>query len=356
MKQSEETERTSYPDTALHAYIKAFVIDIGYPSAGIDVRPIPSDGSQRLFWRISPDQADVSFIAMENPPKDNIAEKENLAYLKIGTHLFDKGLPVPKIHCVDLHRGWFILDDFGDTNLQTAASTRDIRISLYADVVEILFRLQTIGRQGFDTAWCSQAKRYDQIVMRRYESDYFRDAFLHRYLGLKKDWPELNAPFDHLAETASKADTHFFLHRDFQSRNIMIFKKGIGIIDWQGGRLGPLAYDLASLLIDPYAQLSKEEEERVYQHYLLLLKEYQFRSLDSFKRSYPYLAIQRNLQILGAFSYLSKAQGKSFFETYIPPAIKTLRSLLDELKDPKLSSLKDVLNTLPSHYTHPQDS
>ena len=356
MRQSKKTECTSYPDTALHAYIKAFVKDIGYPSAGIDVRPIPSDGSQRLFWRVLPDQADISFIAMENAPKDNSAEKENLAYLKIGTHLFQKGLPVPKIHRVDLHRGWFILDDFGDTNLQNAASTRDIRIPLYADVVEILFRLQTIGRQGFDTAWCSQAKRYDQAVMRRYESDYFRDAFLHRYLGLKKDWPELNTPFDHLAETASKADTHFFLHRDFQSRNIMVFKEGIGIIDWQGGRLGPLAYDLASLLIDPYAQLSKEEGERVYQHYLLLLKEYQFGSLDPFKRSYPYLAIQRNLQILGAFSYLSKAQGKPFFETYIPPAIKTLHSLLDELKDPELTSLKDVLNTLPSHHTHSQDS
>jgi aminoglycoside/choline kinase family phosphotransferase len=136
----------------------------------------------------------------------------------------------------------------------------------------------------------------------------------------------------------------------------MILKEGIGIIDWQGGRLGPLAYDLASLLIDPYAQLSKEEAEGVYQHYLLLLKEYEFRSLDPFKRSYPYLAIQRNLQILGAFSYLSKAQGKSFFETYIPPAVKTLHNLLDELKDPKLSSLKDVLNTLPSHHTHSQDS
>ena len=337
------------PNPNLQAFFSGFIKDIGFPADSIELCSIPSDGSQRLFWRISIDQHDVSFIGMENPPRDDYSKRENFAFLMIGRYLFENGLPIPEIHRVDMGKGRFILEDFGDTNLQTAALAPETRDSLYEDVVEILFRLQTSGVERFDTAWCCQTKKYDQVVMRRHESDYFRDAFLHKYLGLKRNWPELKAPFDHLAETASYADSDFFLHRDFQSRNIMATKDNrIGIIDWQRGRLGPLGYDLASLLIDPYTQLSMNERDHVYHHYLSCLDEHRSGSVDLFKRSYPYLAIQRSLQILGAFSYLSKAQNKPFFEVYIPPALKSLRYLLDDLNDPELSPLNDTLNELPS--------
>jgi aminoglycoside/choline kinase family phosphotransferase len=333
----------------LQAFFSGFIRDIGFPADNIELRSVPSDGSQRLFWRILLDLDDISFIGMENPPRDDYSKRENLAFLMIGRNLFEQGLPVPEIHRVDLGKGRFILEDFGDTNLQTAASSPETRDSLYKDVVEVLFRLQTLGVKEFDTTWCCQTKRYDQFVMHRYESDYFRDAFLHKYLGLKRNWPELKRPFHHLAEKASSADSDFFLHRDFQSRNIIVAKESkIGIIDWQGGRLGPLAYDLASLLIDPYTQLSVNEMDHVYHHYLLRLNEHSSGSVDHFKRSYPYLAIQRNLQILGAFSYLSKLQNKPFFEAYIPPALKSLQYLLDDLNDPELSPLNDILNELPS--------
>ncbi len=333
----------------LRAFFSGFIRDIGFPADNIELRSVPNDGSQRLFWRILLDQHDISFIGMENPPRDDYSKRENLAFLMIGRNLFEKGLPVPEIHRVDLGKGRFILEDFGGTNLQTAASSPETRDSLYEDVVEVLFRLQTLGVKEFDTAWCCQTKRYDRFVMHRYESDYFRDAFLHKYLGLKRNWPELKGPFHYLAEKASTADSDFFLHRDFQSRNIIVTKESkIGIIDWQGGRLGPLAYDLASLLIDPYTQLSVNEMDHVYHHYLLRLNEHSSGSVDHFKRSYPYLAIQRNLQILGAFSYLSKLQNKPFFEAYIPPALKSLQYLLNDLNDPELSPLNDILNELPS--------
>ena len=320
---------------------------MGLPTENLQFHSLPSDGSKRLFWRVCPSQPDTNFIAMENAPTDAFSRRENLAYLMIGRHLFQKGIPVPEIYRADLENGWFILEDSGETSLQDTVSLKKSRISVYERVIDILFRLQTHGAEGFNTEWCCQTERYDQFVMHHYEADYFKDAFLYNYLDLKKDWPELEAPFSHLAETASKADSHFFLHRDFQSRNIMVSKERIGILDWQGGRLGPLAYDLASLLIDPYTELSAQERDQIYQHYLLLLKKHQFRLVGPFERHFPYLAIQRNLQILGAFSHLSKVQGKPYFEAYISPALKSLQRLLDELKDPKLSPLKDVLDALP---------
>jgi len=334
------------PEPELSSFIATFLKDVGLPDEDLQFHSLPSDGSKRLFWRLSP-QSHTSFIAMENAPTDDFAKRENVAYLMIGRHLFQKNLPVPEIHRFDLANGWFIMDDFGNASLQESASLKEDKVSIYERVIEILFRLQTEGAEGFNTEWCCQTERYDPFVMQHYEANYFRDAFLHKYLGLKKDWPELEAPFNHLVETASKADDHYFLHRDFQSRNIMIQKGKIGILDWQGGRLGPLAYDLASLLIDPYTGLSSYERDEIFQHYVRFLGKYESRLVEPFKKYFPYLAIQRNLQILGAFSFLSRVQGKPYFEDYISPALKSLQHLLEDLKDPHLSSLKDAVNSLP---------
>jgi len=327
-------------------FIESFFKGQRLPAKGLIFQSLPGDGSRRLFWRITPSRSDHRFIAMENAPSTPFYRRENEAYLYIGQHLFQKGLPVPEIHRSDLKNGWFIMEDMGAESLQDMVSEYRSRISLYEKVLEILFRLQMEGSMGFKTEWCCQTQRYDFTVMRRYESDYFRDSFLFHYLGLKEDWPELEGPFDHLAETASRAETHFFLHRDFQSRNIMVEEGRIGIIDWQGGRLGPLQYDLASLLLDPYTGLDTEERRHLFEYYLKLLRDYQPGWVDLFRRYFPYLAIQRNLQILGAFSYLSKVRKKPYFEAYIAPALRSLRRLVDELNDPKLLPLMDLLNAL----------
>ena len=330
----------------LKEFILNFLKDRGRPPEDVAFRPIPADGSKRLFWRITPSTPGPSFIAMAAPRTDSASERENLAHIKIGMHLHGKGLPVPEIHSYDLERGWSIMEDLGHISLQDLVTSAEDPIPIYEPVLEHLLRLQTDGAVGFDTKWCCQTKRYDLTVMRQYEAYYFRDAFLCRYLGLKKEWPELEAPFKHLRETASKADSTFFLHRDFQSRNIILSEGKIGIIDWQGGRLGPLGYDLASLIIDPYTQLSPRQRDELYHRYLLLIMEYNAEWVESLKRSFPYLAIQRNLQILGAFSFLTKAENKPYFEAYIPAALRTLHHLLQQVNDKQLSPLRNLVSDL----------
>jgi hypothetical protein len=285
---------------------------------------------------------------MENRPIRDFSRRENLAYLKIGEHLSEKGLPLPRIYRHDLDQGWFLEEDLGDTKLQDVASGQKDRCALYEKVAEILIRLQIQGSQGFNPAWTCQTKTYDRVVMRRYESDYFKNAFLGQYLGMKNQPPELERCFDHLADTASRAESRFFLHRDFQSRNILMSEDRIGIVDWQGGRIGPLGYDLASLVNDPYTGLSGEEKNQVYESYLELLRKEEPRWVDSVEKYFPYLAIQRNLQILGAFSFLSKAKGKPYFDAYISPALRSLVGLLEELNDRRLSALRDLCRALPA--------
>lgn len=337
---------SSSPPEEFKAFIGFFLKERGEDPQVLELRALPADGSKRSFWRIFSGSSGSTFIAMMNEPVDEPARRENFAYLMIGRHLHGKGLPVPRIHAFSMEKGWFIMEDFGTTSLQDKAASGEDRISLYERVVEVLFRLQTEGSKGFSASWTSQTERYDALVMRRYETDYFRDAFLRGYLGLKREWPELERPFIHLAEQASRAEGGFFLHRDFQSRNIMAMEDRIGVLDWQGGRLGPLAYDLSSLLIDPYVKLSAEERDRIYGRYVELLKEPFPDKVESFHRDFPYLALQRNLQILGAFSFLSRVRKKTHFRAYIGPALTSLRRLVMELKDEDLSPLKDLVLSL----------
>lgn len=330
----------------LKNYILEFLKSIGVNSDQFIIEPIPQDGSKRVFYRFTPASSDISYIAMINPPVDDFTIRENHAYVMIGSHLHSKHLPVPEIYCFDRLRGWVIMEDLGRTSLQDHCSSTAKPVITCEKVIEILLRLQVEGAKGFDISWCCQTQRYDRSLMRRYESNYFRDAFLIGYLGLKKQWHDLEAPFDHLAEMASMPENHFFLHRDFQSRNIIISNDKIGIVDWQGARLGPLGYDLASLLIDPYTGLSAQQKDHLLNFYLLLLRDYNASLVEPTKRSFTYLAIQRNLQILGAFSFLTKVHKKPHFELYIPAALRTLKELLNLVDDPALHSLKDVINQL----------
>ena len=333
-------------DPSFKAFIQAFLKDKGF-SGEAKFQPLSGDGSVRDFYRIHSEEQGLSYIAMSNTPANTLIKKENMAYLMIGNHLFKTGISIPQIYRFDLANGWFILEDMGDRHLQDEANILRDRIPLYEKVLELLFRLQIEGAQGFDSEWCFQTGQYDQKVMRRYEADYFRDSFVIHYLGMEGDWSHLEGSFDHLVSMASKAENIFFLHRDFQSRNIMISDNTLSIMDWQGSRLGPLAYDLASLLIDPYVDLPEYEREQIYRLYLLILKDHQPLWVDPFKKYFPYLAIQRNLQILGAFAHLTKVQNKNYFESYIPPSMKSLQHLLDKLRDPKLSALEDLLKSLP---------
>jgi aminoglycoside/choline kinase family phosphotransferase len=330
----------------LQRFVKIYQDDTEFGSKESDWIKLPADGSKRIFYRVSNQKG--SCIVMANPPTERDAEKQNLSYLKIGKHLFSKGMPVPRIYSYDLDHGWFIMEDLGEQNLQEIAINSHSRITIYKKVVELLIEIQLKGREGFNPDWCYHTKRYDRFIMEKFESDYFRTYFLKALLALEEDLSGLQSSFQHLSYRASLADNDFFLHRDFQSRNLIFKRDRIGVIDWQGARLGPLQYDLASLLIDPYVGLTKDERRVLYDYYLTVLENCLPRISRSFREYYPYVAIQRNLQILGAFSYLSLIQGKKGFLAYVSPALGFLQELLKDLGDLELYPLKELVERLSS--------
>ncbi len=136
--------------------------------------------------------------------------------------------------------------------------------------------------------------------------------------------------FDRLLSGALLDTDPYFLHRDFQSRNLLVKDGRLRVVDFQGGRLGPLGYDLAALLIDPYMALNPGWEQEFFLLYLELLQEQVQVDPREFQESYYHLALCRNLQVLGAYGFLTRAKGKDYFARYIPAAVRSLQRRLRE--------------------------
>ncbi len=315
----------------------------GLEPAGVE--PLASDGSNRKFFRVY--MGGWSLVALAN--SGQVAEND--AYWHIGRHLKALGVPVPRLYEYGRQQGFMLLQDLGDLSLHQAASRlkpRDGLLSLYGPVLDALLRLQCRGRDGFQSNWCYQGPRYDRQLMQERESGYFLKSFLEGHCGWKGDRGRLLCEFAKLAEMAqSAAPARFLIHRDFQSRNILLDAFGMpGIIDFQGARVGPLQYDVASLVIDPYVGLSKGDREKLLGEYLLRLQAEGVCSPEEFLEGYPLVALHRNLQILGAFAYLGKECGKSFFLQWIPRSVDHLKRLLEEHPEWPCPHLRDTVGEL----------
>jgi len=333
-------------EEGLKGFVKRCLLERGAPGPGLVLEPMAGDGSVRSFFRVRGANGISLGVAMENAPVDDAAKRENRAYKMIGVHLRKKGVPVPEIYGDDPERGWFLMQDLGPCSMQDVLKAGHDPFPVFEAVFDVLIRMQVEGAKGFDTQWCCQSERYDREIMRRKESDYFRDAFLTGYLGLDRDFSSLEKGFDWLADRASGAGAELFMHRDFQSRNIIIKDGRIGIVDWQGGRMGPAGYDLASLLMDPYAGIDSKTMQRLYVSYRLRLDRECPRLAEELDAYFPFLAIQRNLQILGAFGFLSRVRKKAYFEAYIPGALESLHRLLTERREPAFKELADLVEEI----------
>lgn len=304
-------------------YTKAIENLLSCTLAEKDVVQLAGDGSPRQFFRfeVGGEKLVAAFPAVEL--EQELRESRSAWF--IGRHLLDKGIALPKIKNWDAASGALIFEDLGDTRLQDIAE-QDQGINVYERTVDQLAQMNLLGGKGFEGSWCWDSPRYDRTLMLERESGYFLSAFWQGLLG-QEEPQGFMAEAELLACRLERADAGYFLHRDFQSRNVMVHESRPRIIDFQGGRLGPLGYDLASLLVDPYVGLSHSIQDQLLERYYDGIGETGL-SRDEFYAQYYFLAVQRNLQIIGAFSFLSNVRGKVFFADFIEPALVSLDKLL----------------------------
>jgi aminoglycoside/choline kinase family phosphotransferase/dTDP-glucose pyrophosphorylase len=335
----------SYRAAALdHMVPAAFVAAFGTPPAGpIEARPLQGDGSDRRWCRFRADGESLVMVdhGIRTVPDGQL---EVDAFVDIGRHLKACGASVPQIYLHDAFSGIVFVEDWGDRHLQAVARDADPlrREAIYRKVIDRWLVMAVEGGRGFDPTWTWQTPRYDKDLILERECRYFVESFLNGFLGEPIRFEDLSEEFAPLADSALQYGFFGFMHRDLQSRNIMVRDDRIGFIDFQGGRRGPLQYDLASLLIDPYVSLSPDLQNRLKAYAARELERLTGLKAPDFLAGYDYCALTRNLQMLGAFGFLSRVKGKQYFEAFIPAALAQLDRTLSGLKGlrlPRLASL-----------------
>ncbi len=307
---------------------------------GFDVERIAGDGSDRQWSRWK--SAGGSMVLADHGLRNATGVAEVDAFVAIGRHLMNRQVPVPAIYFADTFAGLVFLEDLGDTSLQSlvqAQSNRRQVLAAYRTVIDEVIRMAIDGARGFDPAWTFQTPAYTREVVLERECRYFRDAFLVGYAGLPVD-DTFSDEFNRIADGALEGGEPGFMHRDCQSRNIMVKGGRFYFIDFQGGRLGPPQYDLAALLIDPYVELAPDEQDALIEYALRRMALRRPVDPARFRRKFDYCALARNLQVLGAYGFLSTRKGKTQFARYIPAALRSLETRLAGFEPPAFPKLQ----------------
>jgi N-acetylmuramate 1-kinase len=296
----------------------------GLPLAGLA-------GSRRAYYRVP----NAGLVLLVSPSDDADFGR----FLRITQFYRMLGVPVPKVHCIDDEARQVLLEDLGERRLyDLLLADRGAGLEAYRRSLDILADLQTRC-----DAFRPECPDIDSRVFDRthllWETSYYREKYLQSHRDLAPD-AGLQSLFDKLA---ARVDAHpkAILHRDFQSQNLMVKPDGsVHVIDYQGSRLGSVYYDLASLLLDPYVMLSDEEVDGLMEYFHARLKSVVEGGnagggpvpvpFAEFRACFLEAGLQRVMQALGAYCFLSRAKGIAAFAEHIPAGEARLRWLVRE--------------------------
>ena len=321
----------------------------------IDIKLLPASGSSRIYYRIQTENS--SYIATYN---SNI--EENIAFLNFSKHFENAGLPVPHIISVNDEKDCYIQSDLGDISLFTHVqkciknnSYDENTVDLYKESISNLVDFQIKRHKNLDYSVAFPTPSFDRNSVID-DLNYFKYYFLKVNDEINFNESRLNIDFQKIADFIMEAPADFFMYRDFQSRNIMVKDNHTYFIDYQGGRKGPLQYDIISLLYQVKAQLPNELRNELLSHYKKELGKYVNIENVKFDKYYKAFILLRLLQVLGAYGFRGLIQKKQHFIESIPYALNELISLRDNLDFPfetkELSSILNQIDKLLSKYQH----
>ena len=296
--------------------------------AEIKIAPINRGGSDRKFYRIrcSPDQTLILV-------KYNLEREENRHYVQIANFLDAHGIRVPKIYFHDPAEGLIWIEDLGESDLYSHRhESWLVRRAFYESALDQIATLHALPESV-----CVEMKEHLPAEFNAelyvWEQNYFFENCLGRYFGIDKaQWRELAAlpPLRKIAERLARL-SRVLVHRDFQSQNIIIRNSLSYLIDFQGMRPGLPEYDLASLLFDPYVDLSNPERDELICYY----REKQVangRIIDGeFDDILRLCAMQRLMQALGAYGFLGLVKSHKHFLKHVPAAMTSLAVIVSEI-------------------------
>lgn len=278
--------------------------------AALTLEPASADASFRSYWRTR--HQGHGWIVMDSPP----AQEDPRPWLEIGARLSAAGLHVPAVRAQDLEQGFLLIEDLGSRLYLPALNDRTVD-ALYGNAMDALLRMQrdvdVTGMQPYDHAFLQR------------ELEIMPEWFLGRHLGCTPacgEWDALESAFTVLLKNALE-QPRCFVHRDYHSRNLLITAANSpGIIDFQGALVGPVTYDLASLLRDCYIAWDRTRVDAWAEAYRLRLREAGLVDAavdrERFLRWFDLTGLQRHIKVLGIFCRLYYRDGKSGYLDDLP--------------------------------------
>lgn len=293
-----------------------------FGAAPSSVIKLPQSGSDRLYYRVRGEDGRTGIATWNN----NL--KENATFVSFSRSLRAKDCPVPEIWAVSDAGDVYLQSDFGDTSLLNELEARGYTGEVYAlfqQSLRKLAHLQIVGGEAIDYSQCLTAFEFGkQAIM----SDllYFKYYFLDT-LKFPYDKQALLDDFDALSTYLTRTENKHFMFRDFQSRNVMVKDGQVHFIDYQGGMLGALQYDVASMLWQARADLPEQWKDDLLAYYIQEAGKLLPHPLDAaqFTLQYNGYVLIRLLQVLGAYGFRGFFQRKAQFLTSIPLALRNLR-------------------------------
>lgn len=287
-------------------------------------------GSNRSYYRLT--EGDKTCIGVVGTSLE-----ENKAFIYTATHFAKKNLSVPKLLAVSEDKMSYLQEDLGNQLLfdyiqqgRTNGCFSDNERLLLETTIRQLAHIQIEGNQGYDYTHSYPIASFDaRSIM--WDLNYFKYNFL-KATGVDFQEDLLENDFEQLQYMLLDTQTMAFMYRDFQSRNVMIKDDKPYFIDFQGGRRGPLQYDVVSFLWQAKANIPDSLRSELMEAYLDELSQLHPIQKDTFKESIPLFVLFRTLQVLGAYGFRGYFEHKAHFLQSIPYAMKNLEALLPQVQ------------------------
>lgn len=305
---------------------------IGWNPDTIAAIPLGARGSARTFTRLFHGAKERLIYVRYSRER-----AENILYAGHAELLSDAGIPVPAVIADDSIGGATLLEDLGEIDLlsQVQKAPTHRHIAFYEAALETALTLHTSGTQA------ARRKRHRLVrgfgpTLYAWEHAYFAEHFLAGHLKLSpKEWAAADRDLKRIARHLHNLP-HVLIHRDLQSTNIFFRKSQAALIDFQGMRMGPALYDIASLLADPYVSLPQTLQQHLLEYYLRRIPQG-----HGSKELFWMAVVQRLSQALGAYGKLGSNPATAGFARHIPAAVKMMNRALDQL--PHLPALRAVM-------------
>ena len=311
-----------------------------------ETKELNSSGSNRRYFRLT--GGNISIIGVIGT-----SFAENRAFVALSRHFIEKGIKVPKVFAVSEDGMRYIQEDLGDDQLylviahgRESGEYSSYESRLLCRAMEMLPRIQFKGAQQLDWSVCYPEPAFNERMI-LFDLNYFKYCFL-KATGLEFNEVRLQDDFERLKDDLMQDMGDTFMYRDFQARNVMIVEGEPYFIDFQGGRRGPIYYDVASFVWQARSRYPEKLRKEMIQTYLSALKGYVQVDEAHFNERLRLFVLFRTLQVLGAYGFRGYFEKKPHFLASVPYALSNLRRLLQRpfRAYPYLTELLTKLTTL----------